>query len=493
MQSIAVIGAGCSGTLVVQQLVRRLDPGRRVKILWFGDDERFGPGLPYGARTNDEAFLLNMKSTLLGVEKDGPLSFDPWLLRCGDAPAHQGPGAPSERYVPRLKMGDYLAEVAAELQAACRRSGHELLTISASVSRVRRQGQGFRVEATVSGRPQQWMADKIVLALGHPRKATPFDAPGRYFANPYHDLAALKAAVQPGDRIGILGTKLTGVDMALLMDRLGAGHIAMYSNSGRLPLVRGFIPEEDDAPGLDRPPHLRSLRDFLAWFRRARAWEHDYAGLFSEGDPIKRLELELAAAQGARPWQMLLDSTKHWIDAFWSDLHDTQKRKFLRKYQGMWMSYRHPMPRENAVRLLALLKSGRLTVHRGYKSTTPNKTTGVEGFRIHLSQGELEVDRVIDATGHAGNLARLDCPLLESLIDEGFVRQHPAGGLSIQPHTMELTGQRDLYALGPLTQGPLFYVSAIERLASHADTIAVQLLAEPESPPIHRAGLPALA
>jgi len=36
-------------------------------------------------------------------------------------------------------------------------------------------------------------------------------------------------------------------------------------------------------------------------------------------------------------------------------------------------------------------------------------------------------------------------------------------------------GESGLYALGPLTQGSLFYVSAIERLSLHAKTIASHL------------------
>jgi uncharacterized NAD(P)/FAD-binding protein YdhS len=174
--------------------------------------------------------------------------------------------------------------------------------------------------------------------------------------------------------------------------------------------------------------------------------------------------------------QLSLDSTKHWIDSLWTDFDVLQKRRFLRKYQGFWMSYRHPMPMENARKLLELLKTRRLMLHRGYRSTTLVRGGGHHGFQVHLASGRLSVDRIIDATGHAGNLARLDCPLLDSLIDEGFVRQHPAGGLSIDTATHELTGQRGIYALGPLTQGALFYVSAIERLAVHADAIAGHLL-----------------
>jgi uncharacterized NAD(P)/FAD-binding protein YdhS len=54
--------------------------------------------------------------------------------------------------------------------------------------------------------------------------------------------------------------------------------------------------------------------------------------------------------------------------------------------------------------------------------------------------------------------------------------QHASGGIGINSATHEVSGQPGLYAIGPLTQGVLLYVSAMEQLALHADRIANHLL-----------------
>jgi len=471
MARIAIIGGGCSGTLVTQALSRAAHHAGISEVLLFDEAGGFGPGLPYGQDTNDGEFILNMASSLLSVDANQPDGFDRWLECAGNASAG-GQGA----YVRRSLMGAYLQHVARQAEDALAARGVKLVRIAQAVTDIERGASGFQV-ATAH---HAWPVDQVVLATGHLKKRSPFPGVAHYHANPYHDLGAIKAALPRNARIGILGTKLTAIDMALLLGRLGVERIHMYSHSGQLPLVRGAVPAVP--PVRPRPRYAGdTLSGFLRWFRQSGPYAHEYPGLMTIRDPLARIGREIAAAQSVRDWQWQLDATKDDIDRCWTALRPDQKRRFFRKYQGLWMSYRHPMPLDNARKVQALLESGRLTVHSGYRAT--QLAVGRPGFCVAMAGGTLELDGILDATGVAGNLARIDSPLLENLIDRGLIRQHEFGGIAVDAQNLQVAGQPGLFAIGALTQGALFYVSAIERLALHAQCVAGQLGRMPAGPP----------
>ena len=459
---VAVVGAGCSGVLVCNELSEHCKSAGISEIVLYEGSGRFGPGLPYGEDSTDDVFILNMAAALLGVDTSEPDGFLQWLIE----QAHL-PSVSANDYVPRRKMGEYLS---AQLQVAAQRmkaQGMSLRMMASEVVNLERAPGGYRVHTSDGSE----IFFNVVLAVGHLRKRTPFPNSDRYFANPYHELRQMRARIGPGARVGILGTKLTAIDMSILMDSIEVGEIHIYSNSGRLPLVRGVIPTAP--PSIEHgklPPD--SIAGFLRWFRRLHTYESEYKGFLGHLDPASRLNHEIQAASRVRDWQLWLDATKTHIDRYWQQLDSNQKRRFYRKYQGLWMSYRHPMPIENARKIKAMLQKGNLSIHGGYKATR----LGRDGtIFVDVKDGTLTLDYAIDATGFSGNLARLDAPLIERLLDQALIKQCPHGGIAVDPTTFMVDGESGLYALGPLTQGSLFYVSAIERLSLHAKTIASHL------------------
>lgn len=463
MARIAIIGGGCSGTLVTQALSRMGGQAGISEVLLFDESGGFGPGLPYGRDTNDGEFILNMASSLLSASAGQPDGFDRWLQQVCAGQAEVSGG-----YVRRSLMGAYLQDVAAQAESAFAARGVKLVRVAQAVTDIDRGASGFHV-ATAQ---HAWHVDQVVLALGHLKKRSPFPGVAHYHANPYHDLGAIKAELPHNASIGILGTKLTGIDMALLLGRLGVKRIHMFSHSGQLPLVRGALPTT--APVRPEQRYAGdTLRGFLRWFRESHPCGHEYPGLMTIRDPLVRIGREIEAAHAVRDWQLQLDATKEDIDRCWAALRPDQKRRFFRKYQGLWMSYRHPMPLDNARKIQALLQAGRLSVHPGYRAT--RLAEGRPGFQVELAGGTLALGGILDATGVAGNLARIDSPLIENLIDCGLVRQHELGGIAIDAQSLQVLGQPGLFAIGALTQGALFYVSAVERLLLHAQHIAGQL------------------
>ncbi|TKC78939.1 hypothetical protein FAZ69_31360 [Trinickia terrae] len=460
---IAIVGLGSSGTLVLRAIADRLSEGSPVEILMFENQKELGAGVPYGRAFNDERFILNMQASLLGAHPERPDEFIDWL-------SHRFPGrVDATDYVERTHMGGYLADVLEASLAKLRalRIRHEVVRDEIGDMQVRGN------EYLLFGATQTYTVDRVVLAMGHLRKRERVAGGRRYIANPYHALDAVRA-IPPDARVGIVGSKLTAVDIALLLHEQGVRQVAMFSGSGRLPLVRGKRLPEHELP-VARPPAESSLRAFVRAIREyldAAGASAEYAGFVTEKDEAARLERELEQAGAPRLWHALLDETKHFIDAYWLRLSPFHKRLFLRKYQGLWMSYRHPMPPSNARTIARMLREGSLRIHGGYRGATPEPDGTLT---VAMRDAHVTVDYLIDASGTPADVREIDSPLLDNLLRSRIVARCEFGGIECDPATHRIRPLSNVYVIGQLSRGRVFYVSALERLSIHAKVIAADL------------------
>jgi uncharacterized NAD(P)/FAD-binding protein YdhS len=461
---IAIIGLGCSGTLVLRAIADRLREGDQVEILLFESQKEVAAGLPYGAAFNDDCFVLNMQTSLLGAHPERPQEFIDWLVG-------QSPGVvDGTDYTARTRMGGYLASVLQASMARLRQLGIAFEIVHDEVGDMQVRGNEYLLFSTT----QTYTADRVVLAPGHLKKRERVGGGKRYIANPYHALHTVRA-IPPNAHVGIVGSKLTAVDMALLLREQGVRRISMFSGSGRLPLVRGNPLPENRLPVVRRP-EAGSLLSFLKAIRdqlRAMHAPAEYKGFLSGKDEAARLAQELEQASAQRLWHALLDETKHFIDDFWQELGPFHKRLFLRKYQGLWMSYRHPMPPSNARKIAAMLADRSLTVHSGYRGALAGPDAQLT---VRAGDQEVIVDYLIDASGTPADVREIDSPLLANLLCNGIVARCEFGGIECEPATHRVRPLSNVYVIGQLTRGRIFYVSAVERLAVHASVIAADLM-----------------
>jgi uncharacterized NAD(P)/FAD-binding protein YdhS len=465
-KQIAIIGMGCSGTLVLRTLTERLKQNDSVEILLFEQSGEFGPGLPYGRRYGDDCFILNMQSSLLGANLKNEREFFDWLAENSVKPQDD-----AALYVRRSLMGDYLNDLLQMSLARLDELNIRYSLVSDEVLDIRKTASAHEIVSA----ERMYQVDHVVLALGHLKKLSPFPENERYIANPYHELDVIRNIPRDA-RIGILGTKLTAVDMALLLHKNGFEKLCMFSKSGTLPLVRGTRQTEYCAPEPARP-ETHTLSAFLRTLRRQLhvLGDSEYAGFVSDRNEYARLKKEIKQSAQIRKWHALLDRSKDFIDEFWLNLSTFKKHLFLRKYQGMWMSYRHPMPLANARKISQLLGDRLLSIHAGYASMKFSAER--QAFDIEVDGGPITVDYVVDATGTPVKLRKIDSPLIRNLTNSDLVTQCEFGGVQINPRTYQLKDHRGIFIIGHLTRGTVFYVSAVERLLVHADVIASQLAA----------------
>ena len=99
---------------------------------------------------------------------------------------------------------------------------------------------------------------------------------------------------------------------------------------------------------------------------------------------------------------------------------------------------------------------------------------GVNGRR------EMQVQRIVNCTGPAGNLADCRSPLLRHLLAQGFARPDACGlGLDVDEQCRLFSGsgepQDRLMAVGPLCRGSFWEITSVPDIRVQAHQIACHL------------------
>ena len=449
---IGIVGAGFTGALLAVHLIRHCRTPTRV--LLFERTGRFGPGLAY--RTEDRGHLLNVRAANMSAFPDQPDHFLNWL-----DPFDPGPGAAGQAFATRSQYGRYLQDV---LETA-RREAPAFIhfeTVAAEITDLEPMAAGHCLIAADGLRHP---VDEAVLCLGNfpPRPpAIPrpgfYDDPAHFVNNPW-DTAALEA-IAPDRPVLILGSGLTMVDVVMTLTRRGhRAPLTVLSRHGLLPTVHKFTrPWPDFITGKSLPPTVSG------WLALVRA------------------EVRRAARLGA-DWRSVLDSLRPHLPTLWRSLSRTEQRRFLRRLRPHWDVHRHRMAPEIASTIDHLMVRNRLSLVTGTLLDL-ERTDGTTLATIRPRRaGEpvtLTTDVVINATGLATDILKLSDALIRNLLARGIVRPDPLGiGLDVSDNggLIDRAGQSvpGLHALGPLTRGAWWEITAVPELRNQAAGFARHL------------------
>ncbi|MCD9904460.1 hypothetical protein LUR56_39200 [Streptomyces sp. MT29] len=198
---------------------------------------------------------------------------------------------------------------------------------------------------------------------------------------------------------------------------------------------------------------------------------------------VKRLRRQLADREDVRDVDWLQVATWALITTvhdWWPALPSSDRREFFLRYHRLWASFTSPMPAATAQTLLDMASSGQLHILRELEDVTPAKQEFV--VRAHDRTMEADVGICAATAASAGRPATpADAQdLTASLIRNGCARQHPDGGLCVEPETGRLldpggSPQHSLLALGYLTSGTHYYISGIPMLVWRSEAIAAAL------------------
>lgn len=453
---IGIVGAGFTGALLAVHLIRHCRTPTR--ILLFDRTGRFGPGLAY--RTEDRGHLLNVRAANMSAFPDQPDHFRRWL-----DPFDPSPGAAGQAFATRGQYGRYLQDV---LETA-RREAPPFIHFEPVAAEITDLEPAAAGHCLIAADGTRHPVDEAVLCLGNFPPRPPailrpgfYDDPAHFVSNPW-DTAAIEA-IAPDRPVLILGSGLTMVDVVMTLARRGhRAPLTVLSRHGLLPTVHQSAPPWPDFIAGKSLPATVSARLALV-----------------------RAEVRRAARRGI-DWRSVIDSLRPHLPALWRSLSRAEQRRFLRRLRPYWDVHRHRMAPEIAAAIDRLLIQNRLTLVTG-RLLDLERRDGTTLATVRPRGGAqpvtLTTDVVINATGLATDILQVPDALIRALLARGLVRPDPlAIGLDVSDEgaLIDQAGQPvpGLHALGPLTRGAWWEITAVPDLRNQAAQFAGQLAGPP--------------
>jgi uncharacterized NAD(P)/FAD-binding protein YdhS len=435
---VLVIGAGFSGTALA---VRLLALGG-VRVVLIERSGAFGRGPAYS--TPRDVHRLNVRSNRMSAFAEDPDHFVRWLVE--HARSEADPNGFARRSLYGAYLGDLLRQTAARAPGRLVRRFGEVTALEPSGDGV----TAFLSDGSVID------GEAAVLAVGPAAPETPAALRGlqgssRYVADPW--AANALDLIGRRDDLVLIGTGLTAADVLIDLEARGwTGRATAVSRHGLLPAPHG---RDTGAPAAAPPPHA-PLSEALKSFRRRAATRH---------------------------WTRVLDEIRPHLQTLWMGMDVEEKRRFLRHLRPWWEVRRHRLAPDIAHRLSGLKEQGRLKIaaarilgasRQGGQLLVDLQPRG--GGTSRTAEGAW----LINCTGPAGDITRVEDPLISTLLADGAARPDPLRlGLDVDAelHVKDAHGrsQPRLFALGPLTRGVFWEITSAPDIRQHARDLAKRL------------------
>jgi uncharacterized NAD(P)/FAD-binding protein YdhS len=457
-QTIAVVGAGFSGTLLALHLMRQCSTN--VRILLAERNEQFGRGAAYA--TGNSSHLLNVPASKMSAFQSRPDDFLNWL-RSLPPEEREGVEPSPTTFVPRSIFGRYIQDLLTrEMKSAVHCGRLDLLR--GDITDIEARSGGLILTL---GDGTTLPVDRAVLAIGNfPPSPPPVADPSFYDTPAYRPdpwAADLLDGLDPRAPVLLIGTGLTMIDTVVsLLDRGHQGPMIALSRRGLLPHNHLKGPA---TTGLPENEHLPTRVNALARFLRARS-------------------LKASAAGGC--WQAVIDELRPLTTDIWQTMTLADRTRFLRHLRPWWDTHRHRVSGPVAARITQARENGQLTILAG---RIRRYETGEDGLvevsylpRFKDKLASVRAARIINCSGPESDFGRIRDPLVWRLLDKGLVRPDPLSlGLDVTQNCALLDRDgsisRRLFAVGPVTKGTFWEMTAVPDIRQQAEFLAGQLAA----------------
>lgn len=437
---VVIVGGGFSGTLLAINLMRHGGP--RATLVE-RRPRQLARGVAYSAA--HPSHLLNVRAGNMSALPDEPDHFVRWLDARGEGDR--------KTFVPRTIYGTYLREM---LDDTVARSDGRLVHVEGEVCALDMvAGDGVSLTMADGGRIA---ADTAVLAMGNlpphtPPGLAPDDLPeGVYAADPW--ASDIAEGLGADDTIVLVGTGLTAIDAALLLDARGfEGQILAISR-------RGLSPRRH----VDGAPAPRGVSDK------------------PQGE-LSDLVRHVRARTAEDGWRTAVDELRPVTQMLWAAASEALRGRFLRHLRPYWDVHRHRLAPHVADRVEALVAEGRLRFTAGKMVST--KPAGRGADLTWRPRGETDavvtrVARIVNCTGPQGDLLRSDESLFRHLLANGSIRPDPLRlGVDVDAQSRAIrrdgTPEDRIHCIGPMTRGGLWEVVAVPDIRQQSWDLARRL------------------
>ena len=564
---LAIIGCGLTGTsmlyqfigMIKQQLEKGKQPLRPVRIIIFEKNYDPGPGLPYDSRIILPCHLTNMQAGDMSIVSSYPDDLSDWIAACENDLKFKYPEfdiwfseADKEDLVkahpPRMIIGLYLrdcfnraVQIAEELGVSMQ------VYIKSEVTDIQDLGRELIITALglETGEIIRCPTDKVLLATGHWFNTT--RKPG-YFSSPWPAQTLLEQ-IPENEPVAVIGTSLSAIDAALTLFSEGsftdrgsgslefqpsasARSVTMFSRNGILPKIRGrsgsyrnrFFTMAGLQALMTKKKEGLTLADIFVLLDRELTtaygktipWDEIR---FPQKDHIAMLEAEIQQVrEGDNPdqdilWQTILFQSLSVIKTAYLKLIPDQKQRFETDFQSIFMAHAAPVSLVIAQKILALLESGFLKIHRLSHPVKLDKTSQKSGFEFSY------LDRyggtrnetfkfVVDARGQSRSYRSNPSTLAKNILSSGLAqieeqsmgknessavflekegKPYKGRGIWVDPESCGVIAgtEKDglavsskLFAVGAMIQGQIINASMARESVKSTYHIAVQIIDE---------------
>lgn len=442
---LAVVGAGFSAIAVTINALRSLPPSSRIAVI--GDDAGFGRGTAY--RTEFYIHRLNVPAGRMSVFPDKPDDFAEWLT-------NKGKDLSLDDFASRNDYGLYLRDRLAALLRD-RPSCAKVDFIKARAAGCVRNGDEGMVFTLDNGDCVTAKTVALCLGVGNARLPPAIETAvpsikSRIVENPWK-LDWLQR-VGRSDTVCILGTGLTMIDQILALRTHGhRGKIHALSRRGLIPHPHLAKRSHPVTPTL---PEYRVVSELLAALR--------------------------LQSKNSADWRAIIDGLRPQTQALWQEMTLDQRGRFLRHALPWWNIHRHRIAPGVFQQFEALISAGVVKVHAGFVEGIEESGEKLKlSFRRRSSTevGSLDVDWIVNSTGM--ERAGIDhSPLLQEMLKQGLIQEDPLGlGIMVDEvsRTIDSEGRSSasLYAVGALTAGQFWEITAVPDIRTQAANIAAGL------------------
>ena len=478
--TVTIIGGGACGVATFLELYQQLQRTQRldqVVIHLVEKRKKMAEGLAFG--TSQTGHLLNTAANLMGIFVNEPDHYGQWVRDSEQAVLHHAAEAreDAQTFSPRRTYGRYLEEQYTTYVEEARARGLRVEEHQEEATDLLAEGSKMHV-ALASGTIVS--SDIVVLALGTPKPDVFPKLQGKphYIDFPWPSSRLIDI---PDDApVGVIGSSLSAIDTLMtLADHDHRGPITLYSLKGFLPKVQLVDNDELYERQLFTLGNVHRLMREQG--RRPRVT--DLFRLFQQeveqlaGHPIDwpatgrsdqsahtLLEEDIRAAEeGTDILQRVVYSLRYDSSELWALLDDTERGRFNRWLGTYWKITRHCMPLVNALRVRDFFEQGQLSVVGNTQDFQYDEEQAQ--FVISTPDATHTVPYLVNATGTATDLDKMDMPLARQLLSRSLVIPHPAGGIRADRRTLRVTVPDHpdllLYGVGQLLTGELLDTNAV--------------------------------
>lgn len=448
-ETIAIVGAGFSGTVVTAMLQQLA--ARPLNVILFDKTGHYGAGDAYN--TPYPYHILNVRACDMSYSDSAPGHFVDWLK--ANPQHHQflnQDAVIEQQYVPRMLYHYYLKEMLQKMRDHTT-SAMQLQLIPAEVMHIQME-QDSATLMTKDG--QHIKANKVVLALGN---LPPAEFPFSVSANVHCiDSSWQYKEVEQIDshaNVLIVGMGLSMIDAVLTLYHRGhQGKIHAVSRHGMLPLPHANVAEPYRCQPESLPHDIRALTKKLR-------------------------EASKTFMQAGGDWRALINDLRQYLPMLWENSSSTDKKRFMRHVMPYWNIHRHRVHHQLTDILAELIRRDQLTLTAGRVVEVASGYAVIKPRKQSL-QVKIKTDCIINCMGPSTN-AFAQQPLIQSLINQQAVALDELGlGLNTNSHgaVKSPTGNvsEKIYALGPATRGVAWECTAVPEIRRQAARLVQELI-----------------